>query len=118
MLPCLTYINLSLGSVLAFRTLDVQDNVSDFFIYNTFDLSRLDLSFQKHEFIPSSAKFRLLLGELGSNLIIQLDRTFGNLSGEKISPRMNALINRPLHFIKDASYASTNLRTTLNVGAG
>ena len=35
--------------------------------------------FQKHGFIPSHAKFRLLLGELGSNLIIQLDRTSGNL---------------------------------------
>ena len=31
MLPCLTYINLSLGFVLAFRTLDLQDNVSNFF---------------------------------------------------------------------------------------
>ena len=74
--------------------------------------------FQKHGFIPSPAKFRLLLGELGSNLIIQLDRTSGNLSGKKISPRMNALINRLLHFIKDASYASTNFRNTLNLGAG
>ena len=36
MLPCLTHINLSLGSVLAFRTLDLQDNVPDFFYLKYF----------------------------------------------------------------------------------